>query len=124
MRPVVFGLGWIVAVVSGMVPASAQKAVDPDLVAAVRSAIAKRGVEQGLKTLNEYRSVKGVTPETIEALSWLARGALAAKQFDKANQYAADAYDLAIEALKGHTVDNEAHLHTVIGAAIEVTALS
>lgn len=122
MRPVISALGLIAVLAGAAASAGAQKAADADVVAAVRSAIASRGVEQGLKTLNEYRLVRGVTPETIEALSWVARGALAAKQFDKANQYAADAYDLAVEALKDRKLAADAHLRTAIGAAVEITA--
>ena len=42
----------------------------------------------------------GTTPEALEALSWLGRGALAAKQLDKAENYALETYDLCVEALK------------------------
>ena len=120
MRQVISAFG-LLAVLTGAA-VGAQKAADADVVAAVRSAIASGGVDQGLKTLNDYRSVRGVTPETIEALSWLARAALAAKQFDKANQYGADAYDLAVEALKDRKLDGDAHLRTALGAGIEITA--
>jgi thiol-disulfide isomerase/thioredoxin len=113
----------VLGVLAGAVAsAGAQNAADGGIVAAVRSAIAGRGVDQGLKTLNEFRSIRGATPEAIEALSWIARGALAARQFDKANQYAADAYDLAVAALEDHPRDNDPHLRTAIGAAIEITA--
>jgi len=122
MRSVVAGLGLIVLLLVAMVPTGAQQTPDADVIAAVRSAIASHGVEQGLKTLNTYRAARGATPEVIEAMAWLARGALAAKQFDKANEYAADAYDLAVEALKGQALDNDMHLQTAVGAAIEITA--
>jgi peroxiredoxin len=122
MRQVLCALGLIV-VLAGVEGATiAQQSADGDIVAVVRAAIASRGVTQGEKALAEYRSTHGVTAEGIEALSWLARGALAAKQFDKANQYAADAYDFAVAALKDHALDAEAHLRTAIGAAIEITA--
>jgi thiol-disulfide isomerase/thioredoxin len=85
----------------------------------VRAAIASRGVAQGEKALNEYRVARGVTPEIIEALSWLARGALEARQFDNANRYAGDAYDLAVAAIKGGLPGDDSHLFTALGAAIE-----
>lgn len=121
IRQVVSALGLIAALAGPAVSAGAQKTPDADIVAVVRAAIASRGVSQGEKALTEYRSTHGVTAEAIESLSWLARGALAARQFDKANQYAADAYDLAVAALEAHTLD-AAYLRTAIGAAIEITA--
>ena len=121
MRRVLSALGLIV-VLGASRATTAQKSADGDIIAVVRAAIASRGVTEGEKALAEYRSTHGVTAEGIEALSWLARGALAAKQFDKANGYAADAYDFAVAALKDHGVDADAHLRTAIGAAIEVTA--
>jgi thiol-disulfide isomerase/thioredoxin len=122
MRHVISALGLVTVLAGAAASARAQRAPDADIVAAVQSAIASRGVDQGLKTLKEFRSISGATPEAIEALSWVARGALAARQFGKANQYAADAYDLAVAALEDHTRDDDPHLRTAIGAAIEITA--
>ena len=72
--------------------------------------------------LNAYRASKGTTPEALEALSWLGRGALAAKQLDKAENYALETYDLCLEALKTRPMDAEPRLPIAIGAAIEVRA--
>lgn len=88
----------------------------------VRAAIAQRDFARGEKLLDAYRSTHGVTPEMLEALSWLSRGALAARQWDKADLYATQTYDLARAALKGRSVDQEPHLPTALGAAIEVQA--
>jgi thiol-disulfide isomerase/thioredoxin len=122
MRQVLSTLGLIAVLAGAAGSTSAQKSADGDLIAVVRAAIASRGMTQAEKVLAEYRSTRGATGEAIEALSWLARGALAAKQFDKANQYAADAYDLAVEALKDHKLATDPHLRTAIAAAIEITA--
>lgn len=119
MKQVISALGLLAVLAVAMASAAAQKAADADVVAAVRAAIANRGVAQGEKTLNEYRSISGVTPETIEALSWLARGALAAKQLDKADQYAADAYALVAAALGDRTLGDNAHLGTALRASID-----
>jgi thiol-disulfide isomerase/thioredoxin len=70
-----------------------------------------------------YRSQRGVTPEMLEALSWLGRGALAAKQLDKAEAYAAETRRLTVEQLKRHPLDSDPHLAIALGAAIEVQAL-
>lgn len=92
------------------------------IIADVRAAIAQQDFARSEKLLAAYRSTHGVTPEMLEALSWLGRGALAARQWDKADAYARQTYDLARTALKGRGVDHEPHLPIALGAAIEVQA--
>jgi thiol-disulfide isomerase/thioredoxin len=92
------------------------------LIASVRQAIAQRDFARGEKILDAYRSSHGVTPEMLEALSWLGRGALAAGQWESAEGYAQKTYDLALSELKGRSVDQERHLPIALGAAIEVLA--
>lgn len=58
----------------------------------------------------------------IERLVSLARDALVAKQLVKANQYAEDAYGLAVTALEGGHVSGEPRIRTALGAAIETRA--
>jgi thiol-disulfide isomerase/thioredoxin len=70
--------------------------------------------------LQKYRTEHGVTPEMLEALSWLGRGSLAAKQLDKAQAYAVETQRLAVEQLKNRPLDAETHLPLALGAAIEV----
>ena len=94
----------------------------PNIIAEVRAAIAKGDFAGGEALLNAYRASKGTTPEALEALSWLGRGALAAKQLDKAENYALETYDLCVEALKTRPMDAEPRLPIAIGAAIEVRA--
>jgi thiol-disulfide isomerase/thioredoxin len=122
MKQVVSALGLIAALASGMVSAAAQKPAEADVVSAVRAAIASRGVAEGERTLNEYRAISGVTPEIVEALAWLARGALAAKQFDKANGYSANAYELAALAFKDRVPGDDLHIRRTLGVAIETRA--
>ena len=120
-----------VAVVLGALPAAAQTvaaptpaatAKPPSIIADVRAAIAAGDFAGGERLLNDYRAAKGTTPEALEALSWLGRGALAAKQLDKAENYALETYDLCVEALKTRKMDDEPRLPIAIGAAIEVRA--
>jgi thiol-disulfide isomerase/thioredoxin len=92
------------------------------VIADVRLAIAQQDFARGEAILEAYRSAHGVTPEMLETLSWLGRGALAAKQWDKADAYAKETYDLAVSMLKGRPVDQEPHLPIALGAAIEVQA--
>ncbi len=107
-------------------PAAAQTAASAvaaqNVIAEVRAAIAKGDFAGGERILAAYRKDKGTTPEALEALSWLGRGALAAKQLDQANQYAEQAYDLSLAALKTRKMDDEPRLPIAIGAAIEVRA--
>lgn len=91
-------------------------------IADVYAAIAQRDFARGEKLLETYRSTHGVTPEMLEALSWLGREALAARQWDKADAYARQTYALARSALEGRSVDQEPHLPIALGAAIEVQA--
>ena len=72
--------------------------------------------------LQSYRSQLGVTPEYLEALSWLARGDLITRQFDKAEATAKETEKLALQSLATRPLDAEPHLPLALGAAIEVEA--
>ena len=64
----------------------------------------------------------GSTPEFAAALSWLARGEFAAKQWDRADAYAVETRKLADQLLHTHKLDSDPWLPTAVGAAIEVHA--
>lgn len=74
--------------------------------------------------IRSYQARNGVTPESLEAFSWLGRGYLAAGQFAQAEEYAARTEQLVLQHLKkaGHALDAEPHLPIALGAAIEVQA--
>lgn len=95
-----------------------------DLIASVRAAIAAHDLARGDRIVQQFRAATGTTPEAIEALSWLARGALAEKQLDAADRYAAETYKLSVAALTKRKLDEDAHLQTALGAAIETQALA
>jgi len=88
----------------------------------VRSAIAQKNFTLGEQHIQAYRTRQGVTPEMLEAMSWLGRGALAAKSLDKAEAYAAETRKLSLEELKKRKLDAERHLPIALGASIEVQA--
>ncbi len=119
---------WLVVLALASFPAvsNAQSApaaaATQNVIADVRAAIAKGDFAGGEAVLATYRKTRGTTPEALEALSWLGRGALAAKQLDKAEDYALQTYDLCLEALKTRKMDDEPRLPIAIGAAIEVRA--
>src|SRR5437899_4317085 len=89
-----------------------------DIVREVRAAIAQSDFERGEALVRN----QPVTPELAEAVSWLGRGALAAKQYDRADGYAVEARKLALAQLAKRKLDAEAHLPLALGASIEVQA--
>lgn len=109
----------IVTVFAGAAPASAQA---PAVIGDVRKAIAEQDFGRGDRILAETRAKTGVTPEWLAALSWMGRGALAAKRLDDAERYADETYRLSTGLLAKRPLDQEAHLPIALGAAIEVLA--
>ena len=93
-----------------------------DVISDVRAAIRKNDFAAADQKVAEYRKQNGVTPELAEAVSWLARGALAEKRPDKAQSYAVETRNLALEQLKTRKLDDEKHLPIALGASIEVQA--
>jgi thiol-disulfide isomerase/thioredoxin len=93
-----------------------------DLVTYVRAAIARNDFAAGDSFVAQYKAKLGVTPEMIEAVSWLGRGALAAGQLDRAGAYAAEAHKLALAQLTRRKLDAEPLLPQALGASIEVEA--
>ncbi len=92
------------------------------LIGDVRGAVARQDFAEGERLLAQYRAARGVTPEMLEALSWLGRGALAARQLDKAESYASETYRLALVEAAKRPLDAERRLPIALGAAIEVQA--
>jgi thiol-disulfide isomerase/thioredoxin len=91
-----------------------------NIIGDVRALIGQNNFTLADALLQRYRTEHGVTPEMLEALSWLGRGSLAAKQLEKAQTYAVETQRLAVEQLKNRPLDAEAHLPIALGAAIEV----
>ena len=88
----------------------------------VRGALAQNNFQAAEAQLHAYRSRQGVTPEYLEALSWMARASLMAKQLDQAQSYAKETSSLAQTQLKGKKLDSDDHLATALGASFEVQA--
>jgi thiol-disulfide isomerase/thioredoxin len=74
--------------------------------------------------LRTYQAQHGVTPEYLEALSWMARGAAAEKQWGQAAAYASETRRLSEQQLatSKRKLDTEPHLPVALGAAYEVLA--
>ncbi len=94
------------------------------IVEDVRGAEGLNNYAMGDALLARYRAQYGVTPEFLEALSWMGRGELAAHQLDKAETYARQTETLAQQQLKKRPLDAEPHLPLALGAAIEVQGLA
>jgi thiol-disulfide isomerase/thioredoxin len=92
------------------------------LVTDVETAMSRGNFPLAEAMLQSYRSQRGMTPEYLEALSWLARGDLITRQFDKAEANAKETEKLAVQSLATRPLDAEPHLPLALGAAIEVEA--
>jgi thiol-disulfide isomerase/thioredoxin len=92
------------------------------LITDVRESLARGDAARAAETIRAYRASKGVTPEAVEALSWMARGELAKKNLVQADKYAQETYKLSLDQLKTHPLAHDANLQIALGAAIEVEA--
>ena len=120
MRRVMFAFAIIALLVTAVTPAAQSGG---NIVADVRAAIAANDFARGQRLVDDYRAARGVTPEMIAAVSWLARGTYAAGQLDLAAQYSVDTYELAVAALQTRRLEDDANLEIALGAAIETDAL-
>ena len=90
------------------------------IIGDVRTAAISGNFASGERLVRDYERTQGPTPESIEAHSWLARGALAAKKYNDALRYAEQTEALVLKRANVATLDKETHLPTALGAAIEV----
>ncbi len=97
---------------------------ETDLVGDVRAHLAQNSFSVAESELRSYKAAHGVTPEYLEALSWMARAAVAAGQWDQASAYATETRTLSEQKLTTakRKLDAEPHLPIALGAAYEVLA--
>jgi len=93
-----------------------------DFVYSVRGSLDRGALPEAEAKLKQYRDLRGATPEYLEAYSWLARTALAQKQYVRAIELADETYALCEAELKNRSLDAEPRLPTALGAAIEARA--
>jgi thiol-disulfide isomerase/thioredoxin len=93
-----------------------------NLVIDVRQSLAQGDLPRATELVRSYRASKGVTPEAVEALSWLARGELARKNLVQADKLAQETNRLALEQAKAHPIAHDPNLQIAIGAVIETEA--
>jgi thiol-disulfide isomerase/thioredoxin len=92
------------------------------LVSDVRARLANNDFAGAQQLIQSHRKSTGLTPESIQAESWLGRAALAQKQYAQALRYAAATRELCLEQLKHRKLDAEPDLPIALGATIEVNA--
>jgi thiol-disulfide isomerase/thioredoxin len=93
-----------------------------DLVADVRGAAGQNDFTRANGYIRSYEAKRGQTPESILALSWIARTALTRKKYDQADRYAQETYQRVQRELKTRPLDQEPDLPLALGASIEVQA--
>jgi len=108
----------LVAVVVWVAPLAGQG----DLIGDVRNRLAGSDFSGAESELRTFKSQRGVTPEYLEALSWMAREAAGMKQWTQATGYASETRKLCELQLTKRKVDAEPQLPLALGAAYEVLA--
>src|ERR1700675_3324958 len=104
----------------GLVVSLAAPAARAGIVDDVRVQVGQNNYSAAEGELRDYRAQHGVTPEYVEAWSWVARGAAALKQWSQASNYARQTRTLAEQLLAKQKLDSEPHLPIALGAAFEV----
>src|SRR5215468_6128180 len=92
----------------------------PGIVDDVRMSLAQSNLSGAESLLKRYKEAKGVTPEYLEALSWMGRAALSVQQYTQADGYAKQTLALAAPVLKKHPINSDEQMATAVGASIEV----
>ena len=93
-----------------------------DLISDVRNRLAASDFSGAETELRSYKAQRSVTPEFLEAMSWMAREAAAMKQWTQATDYASETRKLCELQLTKRKLDAEPQLPLALGAAYEVLA--
>lgn len=117
-----FHVGKSGLVLAGIVLWVAPLAGQGDLIGDVRTRLAGSDFSGAESELRSYKGQRGVTPEYLEALSWMAREAAAMKQWTQATGYASETQKLCEQQLTKRKLDAEPQLPLALGAAYEVLA--
>jgi thiol-disulfide isomerase/thioredoxin len=90
----------------------------------VRDTVLAGDINGAQRFLTQVRAATGVTPQYLEALAWIGRGYLNAKDFNDADKNADEVRTQCLAQLTKRKLDAEPALPTALGAAIEVHALA
>jgi thiol-disulfide isomerase/thioredoxin len=88
----------------------------------VLQALSQNNASAAESVLESYRARQGVTPDYVEAISWMARASLQSRQLERAETYAKQTESLSRQLLAKRSLDAEPHLPIALGAALEVQA--
>jgi thiol-disulfide isomerase/thioredoxin len=95
-------------------------------VSLIVTAVSQAAMTGDFRTANSiltmYRQRRGVTPEYLEAYSWIGRGNLQTKKYQAALDNAVEVRELSLKRLAGHKLDADPNLPAALGASIEVSA--
>lgn len=92
------------------------------LVNDVRGLLARHDLAAAEQTVRAAQVRGAGASEVAASISWLARGALDARQLDRADQFAAEARKLSVDQARTRPIDADPWLPTALGASIEVHA--
>jgi thiol-disulfide isomerase/thioredoxin len=106
----------------GILLGIASLAARAGIIEDVRAQVGQNSYSAAEAELRDYKVRHGVTPEYLEGLSWVARGAAAMKQWSQAADYARETRTLSEQLLTKQKLDAEPHLPIALGAAYEVQA--
>jgi thiol-disulfide isomerase/thioredoxin len=112
----------LAAVLFVLLSAATPLAQASDLVTAVRAATGAKDWPRAESLVTDHRAARGVTSESILAVSWLGRGALAERRWDAAEVFARQAQREASTFLRGRGVDSDTFIPNAVGNAIDVIA--
>ncbi|MGZ4824242.1 MAG: TlpA disulfide reductase family protein, partial [Terriglobales bacterium] len=98
------------------IPASA------GIIQVVQASFATGSDARAIQELSAYRASQGITPEYLEAFSWLARAEFQSGNYLPAEKFSQAIYTFSVEQLKKQPLDKEPHLPTALGATIEIQA--
>jgi thiol-disulfide isomerase/thioredoxin len=104
------------------IPKTYGQPIKPPIVASVQLALKAGDLATAEAVAAQYRRVNGDTPEALLALGWVARGELAAREVDRAQDTAAAIVKSAQVALAARSLDAEPQLPLALGTAYEVEA--
>ena len=93
-----------------------------DIITDVQGALTQGNFVIAEQELQEYHAHHGITPDYLEALSWMARATANSNQMGAAESYAKQTEAFARQLLTKRPLDAEPHLPIALGAAIEVQA--
>jgi len=117
-----FSVGKSVSIAIGVFVCATLAFAQLDLIDNVREQLMRNNVSGADSLVRTYKSQHGITPEYLEALSWMARGTAMTKQWDQATTYATETRTLCEQQLTKRKLDAEPHLPIALGAAYEVLA--